>query len=187
MGATVMLRNESRELESLIPLAYEELRRVARLRVAQLQPGGTLSPTDLVNEALLRLLKQAPREYHGTEHLVRVASLAMHNVLVDRARANAAAKRGGRGARKRTIDPDVDELPFAAPADDMLALNDALERLRANSQEHFDLVLLRVYAGLTVEEIARQRGVSTRTLEREWSYVKAVLHRELKATASTIR
>ena len=172
----------SGELSDLIPLAYEELRRVARQRVAQLQRGGTLSPTDLVNEVLLRLLKQTSREYNGPEHLIRVASLAMHNVLVDRARARVAAKRGGRGRR---VDLP-DELPISAPAENMLALHEALEKLRTRSQQHFELVMLKIYAGLSLEDIAQQRGVSTRTLEREWSYVKAVLHRELNENLSTV-
>jgi len=97
------------ELNDLIPLAYEELRRVARQRLDRLKPGGTLSPTDLVNEVLLRLLNQDVREYHGTDHLIRTAAQAMHNVLVDRARRRVAAKRGG-GAIPKRIDFD-DDLP----------------------------------------------------------------------------
>jgi RNA polymerase sigma factor (TIGR02999 family) len=170
-----------KEIDALIPLAYQELRYIARRRVAQLGPGATLSPTDLVNEVLLRLLKQAEREYNGKEHLIRVAATAMHNVLVDRARRRLAAKRGG-DAERIAFD---DDLPIAAPVQSMLVLDEALTRLQAASQQHFELVMLKVYAGLTLDDIARQRGVSTRTLEREWSYVKAVLHKELKDDLST--
>jgi RNA polymerase sigma factor (TIGR02999 family) len=167
------------DLSEVIPRAYEELRRVARARVAQLQSGGTLAPTELVNEVLLRLLRSgdelAPRQFHGAGHLIRVASIAMHGILVDHARRRDAIKRGGQ--RKR-VDLD-DDLPIVAPARDMLGLDDALQRLRATSEEHFELVMLRMYGGLSLEQIAQQRGVSRRTLERQWSYVKAVLHREL--------
>jgi RNA polymerase sigma factor (TIGR02999 family) len=168
--------NEGRDLAELIPLAYEELRRIARQRVAELRPGGTLAPTDLVNEVLLRLLKRSDRAYAGPDHLVRVAALAMHNVLVDRARRRVAAKRGG-GAQRVELD---DDLPIAAPAENMLCFHEACESVRSRSEEHFELILLRIYAGLSTEEIAIQRGQSTRTVERHWKFIKAVLHASLQ-------
>src|SRR6478735_2698918 len=113
----------ARELADLIPLAYEELRRLARHRMGQLRPGGTLSPTELVNEVLLRLLKHSGQQYNGTDHLLRVAAQAMHNVLVDRARRRTAAKRGG-ASRPISLDDDI---PIAAPADQMLAFHEACE------------------------------------------------------------
>jgi RNA polymerase sigma factor (TIGR02999 family) len=167
--------SNGRELHDLIPLAYEELRRVARQRMDRLRPGATLSPTDLVNEVLLRLLRQdgkAGKEYEGADHLIRTAAQAMHNVLVDRARRRLAAKRGGAQARRVDFD---DNLPIAAPADDMLSFHEACETLRARSSEHHELLLLRIYAGMTNEQIAQQRGVSVRTIERQWRIVKAVM------------
>lgn len=172
--------NQEQELANLIPLAYDELRRIARVRVAALRPGGTLAPTDLVNEVLLRLLKRADRNYAGPEHLVRVAALAMHNVLVDRARRRVAVKRGG-DAKRVELD---DDLPIAAPAEDMICFQEACEAVRIRSEEDFELILLRIYAGLSTDEIAAQRGQSTRTVERHWKFVKAVLHASLRTESS---
>lgn len=168
----------SSDLPELIPLAYEELRRIARSRVAQLAPGGTLAPTDLVNEVLLRLLKQQKREWGGTQHLIRVAAEAMHNVLVDHARRRDAAKRGGQHKR---IQWD-EELPIAAPADDMLSFHEACDIVRTHSESHFELLLLRIYAGLSNDEIAAQRGQSARTVQRQWKFIKAVLQSRIAVT-----
>jgi len=172
------------ELNDLIPLAYEELRRVARQRMERVNPGGTLSPTDLVNEVLLRLLKQDSREYQGTDHLIRIAAQAMHNVLVDRARRRVAAKRGG-GIKPRRIEFDED-LPIAAPAEDMLSFNEACEALRKRSEDHYELLLLRVYAGLTTQEIADQRKINVRTVERQWKIVKAIMKAFLERAGSEL-
>lgn len=164
-------------LEELIPLAYEELRRIARQRISQLRPDGTLAPTDLVHEVLLRLLQQCDgKSYNGTDHLIRVAALAMHNILVDAARRRASAKHGGNGKRVRL----EDELPIAAPAEDMIGFYEACEVVKSHSQEHFDLILLRIYAGMSIEEIAAQRGQSTRTVERHWRFIRAILGEHMR-------
>ena len=168
-------------LEQLIPLAYDELRRIARQRMSQLHPDGTLAPTDLVHEVLMRLLKQCDQQtYNGKDHLIRVAAIAMHNVLVDIARRRAAVKRGGQGRR---IDLN-DDLPIAAPAEDMLSFHEGCEAARAHSEQHFELIMLRVYAGMTLEQIAALRGQSTRTVERHWRFVKAILNLHLHAADS---
>ena len=159
------------DLHALIQEAYDELRRVARHGLAALPPGQSLAPTELVNEALLRLLKQQGYQYQGKEHLIRVTAQAMHNILVDRARRKKSAKHGGRHKR---VDYDND-LPICAPSDDMLAFNEACESLKARSVEQYELVLLRVYVNLTIEEIAAMQGRSTRTVERQWTFAKAVL------------
>ncbi|CAN5674374.1 ECF-type sigma factor [soil metagenome] len=174
---TVDWKEPAEALPGLIALAYEELRRIARARVAQLAPGGTLAPTDLVNEVLLRLLKQHKRQWGGTDHLIRVAAEAMHDVLVDHARRREASKRGGQHKR---IAWD-EELPIEAPAQDMLCFHEACESVRRHSEAHFDLLLLRIYAGLSMEEIAVQRGQSERTVQRQWKFVKAVLHSHFKS------
>lgn len=158
-------------LHALIKEAYDELRRVAHHGLAGLPPGQTFAPTELVNEALLRLLKHQGHQYQGKEHLIRVTALAMHNILVDRARQKRSAKHGGLHKR---IEYD-DNLPICAPADDMLAFNEACESLKARSPEQYELVLLRIYANLTIEEIAAMQGRSTRTVERQWTFAKAVL------------
>jgi RNA polymerase sigma factor (TIGR02999 family) len=172
---------QTTELVGLLPLVYEELRRVARERMAHLRPGGTVGPTDVVHEALVGLLKRTRQTYEGPDHLIRVASMAMHSILVDAARRRTAAKRGG-GLERLPFDND---LPVAAPVEDMLALDDALEKLKTSSHAFYELFMLKVYAGMTLECIAASRGVSTRTVEREWRYVKAVLSRELNGCISS--
>lgn len=165
------------DLARLIPAAYDELRRIARRRMAELRPGGTLAPTDLVNEVLLRLLQSGGEQrYAGPDHLVRVAAQAMHNVLVDGARRRVAVKRGG-GELKR-VDLD-DDLPIAAPADNMLRFDEVCEAVRLKSPDDYELILLRIYAGLSTAEIAAQRRQSERTIDRRWRFIKAVLHRSL--------
>ena len=178
-GATV---DRARELSELIPLAYEELRRVARQRMAERAGRVTLAPTELVNEVLLRLLGRHGQAYNGTDHLISVAAMAMHDILVDRARRRCAAKRGGERRARLPLDEDV---AIAAPADDMLRFHEACEALRNRSEDDFELVLLRVYAGLSNEEIAARRRQSSRTIERRWKFIKAVLHEQLGAAAGT--
>lgn len=162
-------------LLELIPVAYDELRRIARGRLAGLGPGQTLAPTELVNEAMLRLLQRSEIKFHGREHLIRVAVRAMHNILVDRARRRASVKRGGLQERVA-----LDEaLPIAPPADEMLRFDEACESLRKRSEQHYEVVLLRFYANMTVEEIAEVYGWSVRTVERQWTFAKAVLRQAL--------
>jgi RNA polymerase sigma factor (TIGR02999 family) len=163
-------------LDELIPLAYEELRRVARQRLAQLPPGKSFSATDLVNDVLLRLLKRTNRQYNGREHLIRTAAMAMHDALVDRARRKKAAKRSD--ASKQVALHD--DLHVVAPAHDMLAFDEACNVVRAHSEANFELLLLRVYAGLSTAEIAEQRGQSKRTIERQWRFVKALIAAHLQ-------
>ena len=166
------LKDDSRQsLDRLIPIAYEELRRVARQRVAQLTPGASWSATDLVNETLLRLLKRSKRDYNGADHLIRTAAMAMHDALVDRARRKNAAKRSG-ALMKVDL---ADELPVVDPASDMLAFNEACEVVRQHSEEHYELLLMRVYVGLSTDEIAARRGQSKRTVERQWKFVRALI------------
>lgn len=164
------------ELRDLIPMAYDALRQAARHRMAHNAAGITLTPTDLVNEVLLRLLKREGVKYNGEDHLLSVAALAMHHILVDRARRRAAAKRGGFRIR---VDLD-DDLEIESPVEDMLGFHEACDGLRDYSEEHFELVLLRVYAGLSCKEIAVRRKQSCRTVERQWKFVKAVLQTRLR-------
>lgn len=158
-------------IHALIQDAYNELRRIAHHGMAALPAGQTIAPTELVNEALLRLLKRTKHQYQGKEHLIRVTVQAMHNILVDRARQKRTIKHGG--LRKRM--EWNEDLPITAPADDMLAFNEACESLKARSPEQCELVLLRIYANLTIEEIAAMQGRSVRTVERQWTFAKAVL------------
>lgn len=166
----------SQNLHDLIPIAYDALRNVARLKMMQKNAGFTITPTDLVNEVLLRLLSRGDCKYNGEAHLLSVAALAMHNVLVDRARRRGAAKRGGLQVRL-----DIDDVQIVAPADNMLEFHAACEVVRGHSEGYFELVLLRVYAGLSCKEIAAQRNLSCRTVERQWKFVKALLKTQLRS------
>lgn len=169
------------DLDELVPLAYEELRRVARQNLSAQPPYASLTPTDLVNEVLLRLLRRNQQDYNDLDHLISVASLAMHSVLVDRARRRLAAKRGGETTRV----PLTDDLLIEEPASDMISFSDACERLRHHSEAHFELLLLRIYAGLTVDQIAARRKQSTRTVERQWAYIKAILREQMELDSAT--
>jgi RNA polymerase sigma factor (TIGR02999 family) len=154
----------------LLPLVYDELRRLAAAKLAHEPPGQTLQPTALVHEAFLRV--RADQAFDGRGHFFAACAEAIRRVLVDRARAKRADKRGG--ARHRH---DVHELPVAAPQpdDDLLALNDALDRFAELEPQKAELVKLRYFVGLTIEEAADALGISPATAKRHWAYSKAWL------------
>lgn len=162
--------------EALLPLVYDELRDLARARMANLPPGNTFQPTALVHEAYLRLVRDTDPSWNSRGHFFAAAAQAMRNILVDQIRAKNAVKRGG--DRKRLDADDVD-IPFAPLDLDTMALHRAIERLEAEDPRKAKLVLLRYFAGLDREETARCLGVSVRTVDREWRYIAARLHREL--------
>lgn len=154
----------------LLPLVYDELRRLAAAKLAHEPPGQTLQPTALVHEAFLRV--GADQQFDDRGHFFAACAEAIRRVLVDRARAKRADKRGG--ARRRH---DVHELPVAAPEadDDLLALNDALDRFAELEPQKAELVKLRYFAGLTIDEAADALGVSPATVKRHWEYSRAWL------------
>ncbi len=160
----------------LLPLVYEELRKLARARMARLAPGQTLQPTALVHEAYLRVIGSAASGWDGRGHFFAAAAQAMRNIIVDQARRKAAAKHGGDRARH-----PLDELDLAIqpPTEDVLALDEALRRLESDDPRKGRIVDLRYFAGLTVQETAAAMGVSIGTVEREWRYIKAWLHTQL--------
>jgi RNA polymerase sigma factor (TIGR02999 family) len=165
--------------EHLLPLVYEELRKLAAQKLAQEKPGQTLQPTALVHEAYLRLLGSGPQpRWDSRGHFFCAAAEAMRRILVDQARGKASVKRGG--GRHRV---PLDAAGIAA-ADvrhgDILALDEALGRLAAEDREAADLVRLRFFAGLTSEQAADVLGISTRTADRIWHYARAFLLKELK-------
>lgn len=154
----------------LLPLVYDELRRLAAAQLAHEPPGQTLQPTALVHEAFLRV--RANQAFDGRGHFFAACAEAIRRVLVDRARRKRADKRGGALHRH-----DVHELPIAAPQpdDDLLALDEALDRFAQLEPQKAELVKLRYFVGLTIEEAASALGVSPATAKRHWAYSRAWL------------
>jgi RNA polymerase sigma-70 factor (ECF subfamily) len=169
----------AKALESLLPLVYDELHRHA-IRVFSREPAGhTLQPTALVNEVYLRLIDQRDVNWQNRAQFFGIAAQMMRRILVSHARARRASKRGG-GETRITLEESL----AAAPQRDvnLLALDEALERLEAIDAEKSRMVELRFFSGLSIEETAEVMGVSPRTIDRQWQTAKAWLHRELRAT-----
>ena len=162
--------------EQLLPLVYDELRRLAAQKLAQEKPGHTLQTTALVHEAYTRLVGGGEPRWDSRGHFFAAAAEAMRRILIDRAREKRAAKRGG-GRKKLDIDA-VDVVTRASP-DQLLAIDDALAKLAREDPAAARLVELRYFAGLTVEEAGKALGVSTATAYRHWNYARAWLHGEL--------
>ena len=166
----------------LIPLVYKELRRIAGYYMRDERVSHTLQPTALVNEAFLRLVDQTRIDWRNRAHFFGVAAQLMRRVLVDHARERAAAKRGGQRAR---IDLDHVEIGLTPEgSEQLLAVEEALTRLRAFDPQQERIVELRFYGGLTVEETAEALRVSPRTVKREWAMAKAWLQAELAGEAA---
>jgi RNA polymerase sigma factor (TIGR02999 family) len=166
--------------DELLPLVYEELRKLAAVRMARENPGHTLQPTALVHEAWLRLVGDEKVRWDGRAHFFGAAAEAMRRILIDRARRRNASRHGGDQQRV-----DLDGMEIAAPDDDdqLLAVNEALEKFAAQDQIKAELVKLRYFAGLTVEEAAQVLRISEPTAKRYWAFAKAWLHREIKTSA----
>lgn len=169
------VKQEGRPAEdSLMEVVYGELHRLARSRLSHEASAPTLNPTALVNEAWLRL--QSNPEFSNRRHFFGAAAEAMRRVLVDRARAH---KRLKRGEGQAPMDLELIDPPWAPPGLDILALDEALARLAAESPQKAHLVELRYFAGLTYEEAATTLGISRATAERWWVYARAFLYSEL--------
>ena len=175
-----------------MPLVYDELRRIAARYVSRERPGQTLQATALVNEAFVRLSAERPREFQNRTHFLAIAALSMRQILVQRARARRAAKRGGAPQRITLDDANVDVAKVRAafgnaapnPADiDVLALDEALTRLASFDAELARLVELRYFGGLTVEETAEVLGSSPATVKRHWALARAWLKQALEGEA----
>ncbi len=163
-------------LDELIPLVYDELRRIAVRHMRRERVEHTLQPTALVNEAYVRLVDQTRVDWNGRTHFLAVASQAMRRLLIDHARGRGRDKRGG-DLRRVELD---DALEHPATFDgDVLAVHEALERLAGFDERQAKVVELRYFGGLGVDEVAEALGVSKRTVEAEWTHAKAWLQREL--------
>ena len=162
--------------EQLLPLVYDELRRLAAQKLAQEKPGQTLQATALVHEAYVRLVGSGEQRWDNRGHFFAAAAEAMRRILIDRARHKRSTKRGG--GRKK-LDIDAVDLATQATPDQLLAINDALTKLAREDAAAARLVELRYFAGLTVEEAGKVLGMSTATAYRHWKYARAWLHSEL--------
>ena len=174
---TALERGDAHASEELLPLVYNELRRMAAHKMSAERPGHTLQPTALVHEAYLRLTGQGSREWNSRGHFFGAAAEAMRRLLIENARRKRSLKRGGDFERV-----DWSRVRLAIEADDerLLALNSALERLERDDPQAAALVKLRFFAGLTGPEAARALGIAERTAGRLWAYARAWLYRELK-------
>jgi RNA polymerase sigma factor (TIGR02999 family) len=163
--------------ELLLPLVYDELRRLAAQKMAQEAPGQTLQPTALVHEAYLRLVDtEKVQHWNSRGHFFAAAAEAMRRILVERARHKHSLKAGGEYHR---LDATGLEAAVEGPDVDLLALNEALEKLERQDQRKSDLVKLRFFTGLTVEQAARVLGVSPATANNDWAYARCWLRLEI--------
>lgn len=175
---------DSHAADELLPLVYGELRRLAAANLAHEPAGLTLQPTALVHEAYLKLVGGQQIAWRGKQHFFATAARAMRQILIDRARRRQTEKHGGGHARR---DIEVGELTIAAPTPqpdeppvDLLHLNSALERLEASDPRQAEVVLLRYFAGLSIEQTAEALNVSPATVKNDWAYARAWLRREME-------
>jgi RNA polymerase sigma factor (TIGR02999 family) len=168
-------RGEEQAADQLLPLVYDELRRLAAHKMAQENPGHTLQPTALVHEAWLRLAGNENRLWNDRSHFFAAAAEAMRRILVENARRKGRQRRGG---DRQRVELDEDVL---AVADDeqVLAVNDALEKFAAVDKTKAELVKLRYFVGLTIEEAAEVLGISPATAKRHWTYARTWLYAEI--------
>jgi RNA polymerase sigma factor (TIGR02999 family) len=171
--------------EQLLPLVYDELRKLAAHKLAHEKAGQTLDATSLVHEAFLRLVESERRgsspPWTGRGHFFAAAAEAMRRILLNRARAKKRLKRGG---ERRRVDLDRIEIALNTSDHEIIALDEALVRLTAEDPEASQLVKLRFFAGLTLKEAASSLGLPLRTAERQWAYARAWLYARLRQDGS---
>ena len=164
--------------ERLLPLVYDELRKLAARKIAHEKPGHTLQATALVHEAYLRLVGQAPeKQWDHRGHFFAAAAEAMRRILVETARRKQGLKHGG-GIVRQTLDPDVLPGPRTVGPAEVLAVHEGLEALAAKSPRKAELVKLRYFLGCTMAEAAEILGIALATAEEDWNYAKAWLRRQ---------
>ncbi len=168
---------DDRRVDDLLPIVYDELRRLAAAYLRREKPGQTLQPTALVHEAYLRLLKDRPNRWQNRAHFCAIAAHSMRQILIDRARARGARKRGGAQPRVTLDEGLVADHPTSI---DLVALDEALTRLEAFDPDAARLVELRFFGGLTIEETAQAMNISPATVKRHWAVARAWLARELE-------
>jgi len=172
---TAIDKGDTRSADKLLPLVYEELRHLAAGKMLRERPGQTLQPTALVHEAYMRLVGSEAQHWRSRTHFYSAAAEAMRRILIDNARRKKSLKRGG-GREKANLD-DI-ELAIAEPSEDIVALDEALEKLAQEDPVKADLVKLRYFVGLTIEQAAETLGISRATADRYWSYARIWLFHE---------
>jgi len=181
---TAIEQGDARSTDELLPLVYQELRRLAAHKMANEPAGHTLQPTALVHEAWLKLVDSPNQSWQNRAHFFGAAAEAMRRILIARARRKQTQRRGARAEHL-----DVDELEIASPApcDQLLARNDALDRVAGLEPQQAELVKRRYFVGLKTEEAAEVLGVSKATAKRWWAYARAWLFHETRADSSASR
>jgi len=169
---------DSSALADVFPLIYDELRRLARQQLLREPDGHTLSPTALVHEAYMRLIDYSRMEWTGRAHFMVVASTAMRRILVDHARSHRSVKRGG---ALRRVPIESIEMGTEDRADLLIAVDEALEKLKALDSRQARVVECRFFGGMTEEETAEALGIGLRTAKRDWAKAKQWLHKEIAA------
>jgi RNA polymerase sigma factor (TIGR02999 family) len=179
---TLMLQSvghgESEAAEKLLPLVYDELRRLAAARMAQESAGQTLQPTALVHEAWLQLVHGGDRTWQNRAHFFGAAAEAMRRILIDKARRKSRLKHGGGQSR---LDIANLELAETTPDDNLLLIDEALKNLAQEDAEQARVVVLKFFGGLTNEEVAENMGIGERTVDRQWACAKARLFRWIRS------
>ena len=171
-------RGDAQATDELLPLVYEELRALAARKLSHETPGQTLQATALVHEAYLRLVGEESQNWTGRAHFFRAAAEAMRRILIDHARRKKSEKRGGNRQRVDLEEADP-QSPQTCSPDDLLALDEALAKLAQEDQVKAEVVKLRYFAGLTVEQTAQILGISATTAKLHWAYARAWLLREI--------
>ncbi|MBP8305005.1 MAG: sigma-70 family RNA polymerase sigma factor [Phycisphaerae bacterium] len=171
-------KGESQAIDELLPAVYQELRQLAAQKLSRERPGQTLQATALVHEAYLRLVGVQGQGWKGRTHFFNAAAEAMRRILIENARRKHRLKRG---AGQNRLDADEAEIVAEAPSEDLLALDEALGRLEAADRTKADLVKLRYFAGLTLEQASDVLGISPTTAKRHWTYARAWLYRAVRS------
>jgi RNA polymerase sigma factor (TIGR02999 family) len=169
-------QGDSGATEKLLPIVYDELRHIAAQKMAQESPGQTLQATALVHEAYIRLVERDGQNWENRRHFFTAAAEAMRRILIENARRKQSLKHGGFHQR---VDVEADNIPLKVSDDNLIALNEALGKLEREDCRLAELVKLRYFVGLTVEQAADTLKIDRRTAYRYWAYARARLHQEL--------
>ena len=174
-------QGDPRAAQELLPLVYEELRKLAAVRMANEKAGHTLQPTALVHEAWLKIAGEGHQHFANRRHFFKAAANAMQQILIDIARRKQRLKHGG---CQPSEELDESRIAMAAPSEELLAVNDALAALALEDPEAAEVVKMRYFVGMTITEIAATLGLAPRTVDRHWAFARAWLKRAIRSSSS---